>query len=190
MIKTYTCLAVLVLTSSGQVHAQSVYAQSDAFKAGKTIVNYGKTATVPGMVALPKEATFKVSFDVAKMAKAGEINRSIESVARFINMHTAHGVAVKDINLAVVIHGSAVKDFTNQSFFPTGLNDAETTVSNKNADLIDVLQQNGVKFYVCGQSATYHGIKTEDLLPGVNMSLSAMTAHALLQQQGYTINPF
>jgi hypothetical protein len=33
-------------------------------------------------------------------------------------------------------------------------------------------------------------VKTEDLLPGVEMALSAMTAHALLQQQGYTFNPF
>jgi len=27
-------------------------------------------------------------------------------------------------------------------------------------------------------------------LPGVTMALSAMTAHALLQQDGYTLNPF
>jgi len=29
-----------------------------------------------------------------------------------------------------------------------------------------------------------------DLLPNVEMALSAMTAHALLQQDGYTLNPF
>jgi hypothetical protein len=28
------------------------------------------------------------------------------------------------------------------------------------------------------------------ILPGVEMALSAMTAHALLLQQGYTLNPF
>jgi len=28
------------------------------------------------------------------------------------------------------------------------------------------------------------------LAPGVEMTLSAMTAHALLQQDGYTMNPF
>jgi len=28
------------------------------------------------------------------------------------------------------------------------------------------------------------------LLPGVEMALSAMTAHAILQQEGYTLNPF
>ncbi|VVS99449.1 hypothetical protein ERY430_40383 [Erythrobacter sp. EC-HK427] len=34
------------------------------------------------------------------------------------------------------------------------------------------------------------GVEHDDLIEGVEMALSAMTAHALLQQQGYTINPF
>ena len=48
----------------------------------------------------------------------------------------------------------------------------------------------GVYIYVCGQSAAYYDVATEDLLPGVDMALSAMTAHTMLQQQGYAINPF
>ena len=47
-----------------------------------------------------------------------------------------------------------------------------------------------VSTIVCGQSAACYGVKTDDLLPGVEMAVSAMTAHALLQQQGYTLNPF
>jgi intracellular sulfur oxidation DsrE/DsrF family protein len=47
-----------------------------------------------------------------------------------------------------------------------------------------------VQLLVCGQSAAYCDVKSDDLLPGVEMALSAMTAHALLQQQGYTLNPF
>ena len=43
---------------------------------------------------------------------------------------------------------------------------------------------------MCGQSAAGQGVKKTDLLPGVELALSAMTAHALLQQQGYTLNPF
>jgi hypothetical protein len=33
-------------------------------------------------------------------------------------------------------------------------------------------------------------VATDDLLPGVEMALSAMTAHALLQNSGFTLNPF
>jgi len=56
--------------------------------------------------------------------------------------------------------------------------------------LIKALTGKGVRIIVCGQSATYYDIENEDLLPNVEMALSAMTAHALLQQDGYTLNPF
>ena len=43
---------------------------------------------------------------------------------------------------------------------------------------------------ICGQSASVYGVKAEHLIEGVELELSAMTAHALLQQRGYTVNPF
>ena len=62
--------------------------------------------------------------------------------------------------------------------------------SNTNTALIKALTDKGVRVILCGQSAAFHGIKNDDLLPSVEMALSAMTAHALLQQEGYTLNPF
>jgi intracellular sulfur oxidation DsrE/DsrF family protein len=47
-----------------------------------------------------------------------------------------------------------------------------------------------VRFILCGQSAAANGVKKADLIEGVELHLSAMTAHALLQQDGYTVNPF
>lgn len=58
------------------------------------------------------------------------------------------------------------------------------------ADLVATLVDHGVRIYVCGQTAAYYSVATDDLLPGVDMALSAMTMHALLQQQGFTLNPF
>jgi intracellular sulfur oxidation DsrE/DsrF family protein len=178
-------LKQIFLTATLLLASIVVQAQADQFHAGATIAAYGKIAQVPGMEPLPQHASFKISFDVAKPATPGEVNRSLDSAARFINMHTAAGVAEEHIQLAMVIHGGAVKDMTQQSSYQ-----ASSKTSNANADLIKALQFKGVNFYVCGQSAAYYGVKNEDLLPGVKMSLSAMTAHALLQQQGYTINPF
>ena len=161
------------------------FSQADQFHAGKAIPEFGKVAEVEGMEALPENAQFKVSFDVAKQAKVGEVNRSFDSVARFINMHDGAGVKSEHINLAVVVHGGAVKDLTVDAFYKTA-----QKVNNKNKLLIKALHEQGVTFYVCGQSAAYYGVKKDDLLPGVKLSLSAMTAHALLQQQGFTLNPF
>jgi intracellular sulfur oxidation DsrE/DsrF family protein len=56
--------------------------------------------------------------------------------------------------------------------------------------LVEALLEADVRFILCGQSAAAYGIKPEDLIPGVEMSLSAMTAHALLQANGFTANPF
>jgi hypothetical protein len=41
-----------------------------------------------------------------------------------------------------------------------------------------------------GQSAAAHGVGREELIPVVRMALSAMTAHRLLRQRGFTIDPF
>ena len=162
-------------------------AQLEQFHAGKIITNYGKVAEIEGMEPIPQNTKFKVSFDVAKPAEVGGINRSLDSVARFINMHVAAGVAIENIDLAVVIHGGSVTEMTGNDFYQK---EQEKDLVNANIPLIKALQSKGVVFYVCGQSAAYYGVKTSDLLPNVKMALSAMTAHALLQQQGYTLNPF
>ncbi len=167
----------------------NVMAQLDQFHAGTAIKEFGKIAAVEGMDQIPENTTFKVSFDVAKQADLGAVSRSLDSAARFINMHVAAGIDAKNIELAMVIHGSAVRDMTQNSFYQS-LEQNTNNNDNLNLTLIKALQDHGVKFYVCGQSAAYYGVKTADLVNGVKMSLSAMTAHALLQQQGFSLNPF
>jgi intracellular sulfur oxidation DsrE/DsrF family protein len=46
-----------------------------------------------------------------------------------------------------------------------------------------------VRVILCGQSAAARGIEMSDLVEGTEIELSAMTAHAVLQQNGYTLNP-
>lgn len=154
----------------------SALAGEDAFKPGAAIPDYGKIAEVPGATPIPTDADFKIRFDIAKSAEADKTNRNLDTAARFINMHAAAGVPLEKIDLALVIHGAAVKNMTR----------ADET----NAALIKALSEKGVKIYVCGQSAAWYGVKTEDLTLGVQMSLSAMTAHALLDAEGYALNPF
>ncbi|MDJ1140633.1 DsrE family protein [Marinicella marina] len=166
-----------------------LYAQSDQFKPGPVIKDHGMIAAVPGMVEVASDSVFKISFDLAQKAQWGGINRGLDTAARFINMHVANGIDENNIKLALVIHGGAVKDMVKNNTYRQ-LNDNEKQASNSNAGLIKTLQEHGVKLTVCGQSAVYYGIKAEDLLPGVTLSLSAMTAHALLQSEGYTLNPF
>ncbi|MDM8011128.1 MAG: DsrE family protein [Parasphingorhabdus sp.] len=166
--------------------AQPASAQMENFKTGPVFQDFGATAPVQTDVPVAQDAQFNIAFDVATAAEPDKINRTIESAARFINMHVAAGVPEKNIHLAIVVHGAAAFDLTSPEFFAAH-KDGRT---NASAAAIAQLQEHGVDFYLCGQSAAAQGITNADLLPGVKMALSAMTAHALLQQQGYTISPF
>ena len=122
----------------------------------------------------------------AEPAKDGGRNRGFESAARFINMHVAHGVAEENIRVAVVVHGKAVHDLLSAEGW--AVHDLEG--ENDSALMVRAMLDQGVRFIVCGQSAAAYGVTRDELIEGVEMDLSAMTAHAKLQQRGYTVNPF
>ncbi|MEZ9197535.1 DsrE family protein [Shewanella sp. 10N.286.54.B9] len=163
----------------------NLMAGSDAFKPGPVLKDYGKIADVETSVTIPKEMQFKVVFDMSKAAEPGKVNRSLDTLARFINMHVSNGVALDDIDLMMVVHGSAVKDFTQEKFYQS-----IQGKPNANAELINQLTKIGVKFNLCGQSAAYYDVSLPLLLPRVDMALSAMTAHAIAAKEGYSLNPF
>ncbi|MCQ8878713.1 DsrE family protein [Pseudoalteromonas shioyasakiensis] len=149
------------------------------------IKDYGYFYNVPAYVSDLSQAQFKIAFDVGDGAEKGAQNNHINSLARFINMHVAHGVKPENIQLALVVHGGASVDVLENSFYK-----ARFDKDNKTQSLIKQLLANNTQVYVCGQSATHMKVAPEQLIPGVKMALSAMTAHAQLQQQGYTLNPF
>ncbi|WP_395342067.1 DsrE family protein [Ningiella sp. W23] len=151
---------------------------------GPAIKGFGKHATVEG-ASVNENTTLKVAFDVGKAAEGGEVNRRFDSLARFINMHVAAGVPIENIALALVVHGRASLDLLDN---PTYKNVHEK--DNPNKALIQALIANNVRVILCGQTAAAYEISASQLIEGSEVELSAMTAHALLQQQGYTLNPF
>lgn len=153
-------------------------AQADfsSFTPGPVIENYGPVADAEITLPVPTDTAFRHTFDVAEPAEDGELNRTLVSAARFINMHARAGIDTTRIEVAVVVHGKAIYDVSGEA--------------PANAPLVAALIEHGVQIIVCGQTAAYYDVTTDKLLPGVQMALSAMTAHALLQQQGYTLNPF
>lgn len=180
LAKAKSLLAVTLMFS-----AASLFAGSEAFKAGPQIKNFGEIAAVESTLTIPHNTKFKVAFDVGAAGDEGKVNRKFNSLARFINMHVANGVKAEDIEFALVVHGKASLDLLSEAAVTKKL-----LGENKNIPLLKALLNNQVKVYLCGQSAAYYGVKNDELYQGVDMALSAMTAHALLQQQGYSLNPF
>lgn len=159
----------------------------EGFTTGPVFEDFGPVADVPDAdFAIPEGAQFHVAFDVAEAASEGRLNRGFESAARFINMHARAGVEPMENRAVVVVHGRAVFDLLHDGAWAAH----DRGETNPSAAPIAEMIDQGVRFVVCGQSAAAWGVTRADLIPGVEMALSAMTAHALLQQRGYTVNPF
>jgi len=163
---------LLILTAC----ASTAWADEGAFTKGPIFTDYGPVADIAATMPIAPGTAFRHSFDVSGPAPVGSPNRTLVSAARFINMHARAGVPNDKLEVAVVVHGKAVKEVADEL--------------SASAELVAALTDYGVRIIVCGQSAVYYDVATDDLLPGVEMAISAMTAHALLQQQGYTLNPF
>lgn len=167
----------MMLAILGAMLAAPLAAQEPEVRYGPIFEEFGPHYPVEGIDHVPQDAEFAVAFDVARPADDDTRNRGFESAARFINMHASLGVDPENIRIAVVVHGGAVKDLL-------------ASADNPSRAMVEHLLDYGVRFIVCGQSAAAHGVAKADFIPGVELALSAMTAHAQLQQAGYTVNPF
>lgn len=167
--------------------ATSLHAQDAGADFGPYIFSAGPTFETPDPeFPTPIDMTYRVAFDLAEgSTSAGELNQGLNSVARFLNMHGNAGVPREQLQVAVVIHGTAAKDFLEASAFREF-----TGFDNPNLALIEELAEFGVQFVMCGQSLGARSVPREDLVAPVQVALSAMTAHLVLQDQGYRINPF
>ncbi len=172
------CLAVVSLVATPAIAGPA------DFTKGPVITQHGGAiASVAVDVPLDTTIDYKVIFDVDS-SEAGKLNRNIDSAARLINMLAANGVPISRIHPVLVVHGPGIGDILNDQTYAT----TYPGKTNPNAALVRELMANGVSVYVCGQTAALYDAKKDNLIPGVKMTLSAMTTIAALQRQGYTQN--
>ncbi|MDZ7781007.1 MAG: DsrE family protein [Gemmatimonadota bacterium] len=170
-----TLLFVAPATTSGQ----------DSAEAGPTIDSGGAVFPVSPTLETPTELDYRVAFDVADGSGPEQVSVSLNTVARFLNMHARAGVPAEGIDAAIVIHGTAVMDVLNASAYHR-----REGTRNPNAPLIRELLDAGTRIIVCGQSAASRGVDSTEFIEGVDVALSAMTAFVILQSEGYRVNPW
>lgn len=155
--------------------------------AGPVIENYGKVWAIENPdFKTDTTADFKVVFDIMNSPESHtEINRSIETAARFLNMHVQDGVPKSQLKVALVVHNKASKDIIENKAYQSRYG-----VSNPNYSMIKDLMDTGVEVILCGQSSKSRKFPKEELIPGVQISLSAMTALIQLQNKGYQLIKF
>lgn len=153
---------------------------------GPLIAEFGPVFDVPGMSFTTPDIDYRAVFDVRDPAEATNVrNRNIETVARYINMHGRAGIPADRIHAVLVLHGAAARGaLTDEAY------QVRYGVPNPDREMLAALVQAGARVIVCGQSAMSRGFPAEDLAPGVELALSAMTALIAFQHDGYALIAF
>ena len=129
----------------------------------------------------PMDRQYKAIFELrAPAGKPDQQNRSLNTMARYLNMHARAGVPRENVRVAGVVHGAASLELLTDEHYRT-----RHGVDNPNKELIAEIIAGGGQIILCGQTAGSRDISAHQLLPGVQLALSAMTAMTVLQQDGY-----
>ncbi|MCW5515373.1 DsrE family protein [Muriicola sp. Z0-33] len=163
----------------------SLFSQSK--QSGPIIKSYGKVWEIEDPTYITNVSKeFRVVFDIMNSPEShSEINKSIETAARFLNMHAQSGVPKENLKVVLVVHNQASKDIINNQAYQKRF-----AVNNPNEKLVRELIASGAKFVFCGQSSLSRNYPVEETIEGVELALSAMTALIQLQDDGYQLIKF
>jgi len=159
----------------------------NAQQTGPIIMAGGGHSPVPNATFdVPKDLTYKVVWDISVgAAKPDAKNDRFEVPPRFLNQGAVIGVSRANVEAAVVVHGSAGEELlTNEEYR------ARKGVDNPNIPLLTEMSKAGIRIILCGQTVASRKMPRDRILPFVLVAPSAAWAHAVLQRQGYTVNPF
>ena len=170
-------LALLAPAAGAQQRSQS----------GPIIHSTGAVYAVPSPdFETARDQEYKVAFEIGSASPSPDrLNVSLNTVARYLNMHAQAGVPADQVHAAVVVHGTAGWEMLDDDAYRE-----RHGVENPNSELIRELVASGAQVILCGQTAAGRGIPTDRLADGVQLSLSAMTAFLVLQEEGYRVNPW
>lgn len=153
---------------------------------GPVVEHFGGVFDVPNPgLQPPTDRDLKLRFDVRVGPEPGELNSGFDTVARFLNMHARAGVPRERLKAALVIHGTAGKDTLDAAAYRRRFGK-----DNPNLALLDELHAAGVRIYLCGQTSAARNLPRAEVTPAVTIAYSAMTAHLVLESEGYVLNPF
>ncbi len=144
------------------------------------VAHFGGIVRIPKAAEPPRHGA-KIVFDIAADSKPDELNKGLESVARYLNLNAEAGHKPSDIKLALVLHGGATKAALGDEAYAK-----HTAVTkNPNLELIRELKSCGVEVFVCGQSLARNKFASSDVASDVSVAVSAMTVNTNKQLDGY-----
>jgi intracellular sulfur oxidation DsrE/DsrF family protein len=185
-MKSFFVLIAVACLGLLSARAEEPVAMTSQPLMGPVIQDFGPYMPIvnPGF-ATPLEQSLRAVFDVSKSKEPGELNRHLETPARFLNMHGGAGVKPEMMHAVIVVHGPATRDLLNDEAYEKRFGSP-----NPNHALLDALSGAGVEVVLCGQSMAFGGYQQSEFLPQVKVALSAMTALVSFQERGYRLIAF
>ncbi len=149
------------------------------------IAGYGRTAPVEHAGVRPDPSLdYKVVVNVTEAGGPDRPPMGLEKAARLANLLAESGVPADRRHIVVIISGPATAAVLTEAAMK-----ARGKGTNPSADLISKLNAAGVGVHVCGQALAGAKIARSEVLPEVQVDLSALTTLSTLQLQGYALVP-
>jgi intracellular sulfur oxidation DsrE/DsrF family protein len=147
------------------------------------VPGYGVVTPVEGAGEKPDPAMdYKVVLNATKGGGADSPPPFLDKAAKVANLLAQSGVPAGHRHIVVILQGAATMAVLNDK----GLK-ARSMKGNPSTELIAMLNAAGVSVRVCGQALAGAGIARDEVLPGVQVDLSALTTVAALQLRGYAL---
>ncbi len=139
------------------------------------IANFGTITPIDGHAVQPDpELRYRVVFSITEASPADGVNRSLEKVARYLNLLAAGNIRPEAGDIVAVVHGPATPIVSN-------------AVNNPNLELIAALNDAGVTVAVCSQAMHRAQLSADDLAAGVRIDAAALTTFTTLQLRGWAV---
>lgn len=147
------------------------------------IPGYGEVTPVENAGERPDPAMdYKIVLNATKGGGTNSPVPFLDKAAKVANLLAQSGVPAEHRHVVVILQAAATTGVLNAA----GLK-ARGMAVNPNADLIAKLDAAGISVRVCGQALAAAKIARSEVLPGVQVDLSALTTVSTLQLKGYSL---
>ena len=133
---------------------------------------------------LNKQLEYKLIFDIKSNQVKNGVNKGLWTIARTLNLFELSGIPSKKIEIVASIHGEATFITLNSNAYQDKFGR-----DNPNSNIIQQLNDSGVKLYVCSQATSSRNINNGDLNINIIPALSGIAVLSNHLLQGFTLMP-
>ena len=133
---------------------------------------------------LNKQLEYKLIFDIKGNQVKNGVNKGLWTIARTLNLFELSGIPSKKIEIVASIHGEATFITLNSNAYQDKFGR-----DNPNSNIIQQLNDSGVKLYVCSQATSSRNINNGDLNINVIPALSGIAVLSNHLLRGFILMP-